>query len=322
MSETVVAKASPTLATSAPAREPPAPRSLPARSPGSSPVATNPTGTITFKVFGPQASAPTTCTCGGTTVGTASVSGNGTYNPSGGLSNPSAGNYWWYASYAGDGNNNTAVSTCGSGMSETIVAKASPTLTATGPRMGRPEQRSQPVRFRRRWPQAQAQPAPSPSRYSARRRALPQPALPVARPSARQALAGTAPTTRAPASPPRALAITGGTRATQATETTTPPRAPAALACPRPSLPRRRRRSRRAPRAPGLPARPSPPASISGILAGGENPTGNHDLHSFRPAGDRPHQLYLWWNDRRHSGHRFWEHHVSPQCWSLKSFGR
>src|ERR1019366_6229292 len=43
------------------------------------------TGTITFKVFGPQASAPTTCTSGGTTVGTtAAAAGNGTYRPSAG----------------------------------------------------------------------------------------------------------------------------------------------------------------------------------------------------------------------------------------------
>ena len=42
------------------------------------------TGTITFKVFGPQATAPATCTTGGTTVGTATVSGNGAYAPSAG----------------------------------------------------------------------------------------------------------------------------------------------------------------------------------------------------------------------------------------------
>ena len=47
-----------------------------------------------------------------------------------------AGNYWWYASYAGDTNNNAAASTCGSGMSETVVAKASPTLTAGAPPTG------------------------------------------------------------------------------------------------------------------------------------------------------------------------------------------
>ena len=95
------------------------------------------TGTITFTVFGPQATAPTTCTTGGTTVGTGTtVAGNATYNPSAGYTPGAAGDYWWYASYGGDANNNTATSTCGSTMSETVVAKAAPTLTATGPATG------------------------------------------------------------------------------------------------------------------------------------------------------------------------------------------
>ena len=54
-------------------------------------------GTITFTVFGPQATAPTACTGGGTTVGTATVAGNGTYNPSRRLHPDKAGTYWWYA---------------------------------------------------------------------------------------------------------------------------------------------------------------------------------------------------------------------------------
>ena len=71
-------------------------------------------GTITFTVFGPQTTAPTTCTTGGTTVGTGTtVAGNATYNPSAGYTPTGAGNYWWYASYGGDANNNTATSTCG-----------------------------------------------------------------------------------------------------------------------------------------------------------------------------------------------------------------
>ena len=94
------------------------------------------TGTITFKVFGPQASAPSTCTSGGTTVGTATAAGNGTYHPNTGFTPSQAGNYWWYASYPSDANNNAATSTCGSGMAETIVAKATPTLSATAPPTG------------------------------------------------------------------------------------------------------------------------------------------------------------------------------------------
>jgi hypothetical protein len=91
-------------------------------------------GTITYVVFGPQSSAPTSCASGGTALGTASVSGNGTYNPSAGLTPSSAGTYWWYASYTGDvDSNQSSVSTCGSGMASTAVGKANPTLTASAP---------------------------------------------------------------------------------------------------------------------------------------------------------------------------------------------
>ncbi len=86
-----------------------------------------PTGTITFTVFGPQASAPTICASGGTAVGTASVSGNGAYNHSASFTPTTAGTYWWYANYAGDTNNNSAASSCGVSMTDTIVA--SPTRT-------------------------------------------------------------------------------------------------------------------------------------------------------------------------------------------------
>lgn len=95
----------------------------------------SPTGTITFSVFGPG-SEPSTCTSGGSTVGTATVTGNTTYHPSGGYTPSAAGDYWWYASYGGDGNNNAAASACGSGMSETVVAAASPTLSVAAPASG------------------------------------------------------------------------------------------------------------------------------------------------------------------------------------------
>jgi hypothetical protein len=80
-----------------------------------------PTGTITFKVFGPQSSAPTDCS-GGTTVGTANVNnGNSTYSPAAGFTPSSAGTYWWYATYGGDANNSASNSGCGSGMTNTVV---------------------------------------------------------------------------------------------------------------------------------------------------------------------------------------------------------
>jgi hypothetical protein len=88
-----------------------------------------PTSTITFKVFGPQASAPTNCSAG-TTVGTATAHGDGTYNPSAGFTPPSAGNYWWYSTYAGDTQNASSGSTCGAGMAETVVAPKPPVQTS------------------------------------------------------------------------------------------------------------------------------------------------------------------------------------------------
>ncbi len=88
------------------------------------------TGTITFKVFGPQTTAPTTCTTGGTTVGTATVAGNSTYHPSAGYSPTSAGTYWWYASYGGDASNTASASTCGTGMTSTVVSNKTTTTVA------------------------------------------------------------------------------------------------------------------------------------------------------------------------------------------------
>jgi uncharacterized repeat protein (TIGR01451 family) len=91
-------------------------------------------GTITFTVFGPQSSPPADCTSGGTTVGTAAVSGNGTYNPSAGFTPGSAGTYWWYASYGGDASNLASTSGCGAGMTSTVVSPppADLSLTNTG----------------------------------------------------------------------------------------------------------------------------------------------------------------------------------------------
>jgi hypothetical protein len=87
---------------------------------------------ITFVVFGPQSAAPSSCSPGGTTVGTATASGNATYNPSAHFTPSGAGDYWWYASYGGDTNNDPAASTCGAGMAETVVsASASPASIST-----------------------------------------------------------------------------------------------------------------------------------------------------------------------------------------------
>ncbi len=134
MGSTTVVKTSPAASVSAPSSDPAA-TPIGAGSIGStlSGATSGATGTITFKVFGPQASAPSSCASGGTTVGTATVSGPATYNPSAGYTPGTKGTYWWYASYNGDTGNNASNSTCGSGMTSTTVGKASPTITASAP---------------------------------------------------------------------------------------------------------------------------------------------------------------------------------------------
>jgi hypothetical protein len=92
----------------------------------------SPTGTMTLTVFGPLASAPTTCTSGGLTVGTATVSGNAAYHPSAGFIPTATGTYWWYASYSGDSNNLASNSTCGTGMSSTSVTAAPGSASTCG----------------------------------------------------------------------------------------------------------------------------------------------------------------------------------------------
>ena len=81
-----------------------------------------PIGTVTFTVFGPQPSPPSSCNSDGTPAGSAAVSGDGTYSPSGGFIPAGAGDYWWYASYGGDASDNPAASVCGATMPETVVA--------------------------------------------------------------------------------------------------------------------------------------------------------------------------------------------------------
>jgi hypothetical protein len=127
MAETVVGAASPSLSVSAPSSG-----RADSAIPGSSLTANllggaSPSGTVTFKVFGPQSSPPSDCS-GGRKVGTASVSGNGSYNPSAGFTPTQAGDYWWYAIYSGDSNNNAAASKC-RGSIRTVVAPAESTLT-------------------------------------------------------------------------------------------------------------------------------------------------------------------------------------------------
>jgi hypothetical protein len=109
-----------------------------------------PIGTLTFTVFGPQASAPGSCASGGTVVGSASVSGNGTYNPPAGFTPTGAGDYWWYASYGGDTGDNPASSACGSAMARTVVGAGAPSSGV--PHLTRVSQ------SHRRWREGRARP--------------------------------------------------------------------------------------------------------------------------------------------------------------------
>ena len=92
----------------------------------------NPTGTLTFKLFGPD-----DATCSGTPAFTytATVIGNGSYQ-SGTFDPTSAGTYRWVVAYSGDTNNDAAGPTaCGVDTETVVVSPATPTLSssAAGP---------------------------------------------------------------------------------------------------------------------------------------------------------------------------------------------
>jgi hypothetical protein len=80
-----------------------------------------PTGAVTFTVFGPSASPPSSCASGGVSLGSAQVSGDETYHPADAFTPTAAGDYWWYASYGGDTGDNAVASACGASMAKTVV---------------------------------------------------------------------------------------------------------------------------------------------------------------------------------------------------------
>src|SRR2546425_10026397 len=87
----------------------------------------NATGMIDLTVFGPNNS---TCAARGTALGSALVSGDGTY-PSSAVPVVLAGTYRWIASYTGDGNNNGFTTACNAPNEASEVSKASPTVTTS-----------------------------------------------------------------------------------------------------------------------------------------------------------------------------------------------
>lgn len=89
---------------------------------------TTPTGTITFRLFGPD-----NATCAGSAAFTtsATVAGNGSYT-SASFTPAATGTYRWTAEYSGDGKNNAASSACNAANeSVTVTPFVAPTPTAT-----------------------------------------------------------------------------------------------------------------------------------------------------------------------------------------------
>jgi uncharacterized repeat protein (TIGR01451 family) len=85
----------------------------------------NPTGDVTFSLYGPA-----DATCSGTALYTKTVAlAGGGAATSDGPASTLAGTYHWTATYNGDGNNKTASSTCAS--EPVAVGKASPTIATT-----------------------------------------------------------------------------------------------------------------------------------------------------------------------------------------------
>jgi hypothetical protein len=80
-------------------------------------------GQLVFRAYGPGDG---TCSTTPKYEATVAVDGNGPYSPAG--FSPGAGLYRWTVSYAGDGNNEAASTTCGAAGQASTVSKASPTL--------------------------------------------------------------------------------------------------------------------------------------------------------------------------------------------------
>jgi hypothetical protein len=86
----------------------------------------SPTGTITFNLYGPSA----TANCSTTAVDTekVTVTGDGSYtSPS--FTPAQTGTYWWTASYNGDANNSPAATNCGD--EQVAISQAAPAIATT-----------------------------------------------------------------------------------------------------------------------------------------------------------------------------------------------
>ena len=91
----------------------------------------NPTGTITFRLFGVNDQ-----TCGGAPIftNTVPVAGNGVYNTTAGFTTVAAGTYHWTATYSGDASNTSVSSIC---ANEAVVISSQLTInTLPNPLIG------------------------------------------------------------------------------------------------------------------------------------------------------------------------------------------
>jgi subtilisin-like proprotein convertase family protein len=86
-----------------------------------------PTGTVTFRLFGPDNA---TCAAPAAFTSIVAVAGNGSYT-SAPFTAPAVGTWRWIASYGGDANNGAATGICNGANENTSVVKASPAVAAT-----------------------------------------------------------------------------------------------------------------------------------------------------------------------------------------------
>jgi hypothetical protein len=91
-----------------------------------------PGGSISFSVFGPQATAPTSCSgTGWSALGSAvPVTAAGTYNASAAYTPTTAGTYWWEAVYSGDTYNAGSSASCSVNSTVVHLALSPSTLPA------------------------------------------------------------------------------------------------------------------------------------------------------------------------------------------------
>ena len=123
---------------------------------------TNATATITFTVFGEPE--PTSCTSGGTTLGTATPAGDGTYTSSGTFTPTLAGDYLRGIAFGGRCQQQRAASACTMGMSETVVAAAiSATVVTSSANPLRAQPHADGHGDRLRQPRGPPAPLPSPT---------------------------------------------------------------------------------------------------------------------------------------------------------------